>query len=186
MKNRILILSLSLITAFSITACGSGKDSASQSAGDVSVETSSEAEKASDEAPASSEVATESSEEASSEEAEAAMTLEDWINTDEAAATADAVNAQLESSGLKVAFTASGDELCMEYTFLEQVDFGNASAEEISASFEENIAPVLATSAETMAEAFSEQYGIIIEDVRVRIFNADETELFNKTLNEMQ
>ncbi|MGN0400831.1 MAG: DUF4854 domain-containing protein [Acetatifactor sp.] len=112
--------------------------------------------------------------------------LDDWINSPEKDATAKAVNSTLESMGLSADFGADGDILEMIYRFLDYQDYSTFTEEQIYTAFDENVAPVLISSGESMSSAFYEQYHIAISDIRLLIYNSDGTLVYERLLSEME
>lgn len=111
---------------------------------------------------------------------ESVMTLEEWVKTPEKEETVNSANEQLAASGIKVDFNAIGNTFIYKYKFIDLMDFSGATKEEIYNNFDTNVSPVLLKSAQTIVSSFKEQYNIVIDTVRLEIYNADDTELFSK------
>lgn len=204
MKKRIVTMTLGLLIAFGLCACGSTETKTQEtSSEEIEAELEEEEEEVEKEEVAETtetvkeeaseveeEVASEVEEEVASEVeateeaieeeiAGAYASLEEWIASEEKDVTVDAINQQLEASGLICDIDATGDKLILKYMFIELQDLPG-TADEIYAAFDENLAPELEKAGKTMADTFKEAYNLLVNTVRVEVYNADDTELFAK------
>ena len=113
MKTKQVLLPVVTMMLFAITACGSKDNSEAIVIEELGI------------------VDTASDEESSSEDN--AMTVDEWIGTDDAATYIQALNTSLESTGAVITFEADGDILCMVFRYPEDVlgtDGSNLTEEE--------------------------------------------------------
>lgn len=201
MKKRITMLVLQICLALSICACGSTEATVEEpitaeeledepeeevsTNEQVDVETN--AEPPTDEETTEAEVATEETVDELLEEntekdlkEESVMSLEEWVKTPEKEEAVQIINDELVSSGLKCDFDATGNKFICKYVFIDFQDLSELTEEEIHNNFDTNVSPVLADAAESLASAFVDEYGIVIDTIRVEIYNADDTEIFAK------
>lgn len=107
--------------------------------------------------------------------------LQEWIDSEEKRLVVDTVNEMLASSNLVYDMRAEDDVLVMEYTYLEQIDFGDMTQEDIDALFNESIAPL----ADNLATSFQSSYGFTVSDVCLIIYNLDGTKIYEKNISEI-
>lgn len=100
MKSKQILLSTVTMMLFTVTACGSKDNSEAIVIEELVM------------------VDTTADEEFSSEDI---MTVDEWINTDDAATYIQALNTSLESTGAVITFEADGDILCMVFHYSEDV-----------------------------------------------------------------
>lgn len=174
MKKKLLTMVLVAGMVVSLTACGSKGDDAADMESPA-VEQSSESD-TQEEAPASEEPAVE--EEAPEEETpeEEGMTLDEWMQTDEAKQTEDMTNSALASSQITVKLKADGDVFVYEYTMGEMYDglSDSETTETLDAFMEEN-----AEGAKELFGVFEEEYGTQISAVRFVFLGSDGTERYS-------
>jgi len=165
MRKKLLALALAVTVVLSFAACGSkGDDSANT--GSSSSAAQSESSQAQSSTPAES-----------SSEAEGAMTLEEWLETDDAKQAESATNSALASSGMTVKLAADGNTFVYEYT-LTSGDFSNLTTEDLAAAFD----PVIEANEQGLADlfkSFEDSYGIKLDGARFTFLTADGTELYS-------
>lgn len=111
--------------------------------------------------------------------------LEDWMSSDEQRMVVSAVNSQLESSGLSIDFYAEGNVMVMDYTYTEQQDLAGLSQEAIASIFDDQLAPLFSSLVSSLFDSFEDDYGLILDDIKLVFRNADGTELYSKYFSEM-
>lgn len=111
--------------------------------------------------------------------------LEDWMNSDEQKLVVSAVNTQLESAGISIDFYAEGNVMVMDYTYTEQQDLEGLSQEDIASIFDEQVAPTFSGMVASLFDSFENDYGLVLDDIRLIFRNADGTELYTKYYSEM-
>ena len=181
MKKHILTFTLGLLMSICICACGSTETVENEPATTEEFESESEENTgiAEETVVETTEVSV-SMEETEEESTEAIMTLEEWVKSPEKEEAVNMTNEQLAASGLEADFDAIGSMLILTYKFIDLTDFSGATDEEIYNNFDTNVSPVLLESAKTFISFFDEQYNIVVDAVRLEIYNADDTELFSK------
>ena len=97
----------------------------------------------------------------------------------------DTVNEMIASSNLACDMRAEDDVLVMEYTYLEQLDFGDMTKEDIDALFDESVVPGFVTMADNLVTSFQADYGLTLGDVRLVFYNLDGTLIYEKNLSEI-
>lgn len=111
--------------------------------------------------------------------------LEDWMNSDEQRMVVSAVNNQLESSGISIEFYAEGNVMVMDYTYTEQQDLEGLSQEDIASVFDTQVAPTFSSLVSTLFDTFENDYGLVLDDIKLIFHNADGTELYSKYFSEL-
>ncbi len=168
MKKRLLTLVLAMAMVLTLAACGSkGDDAADAATEQAAEEPAAEEEEAAAEEPAAEEEAVEE---------EAGMTLDEWMQSEEAQLTEEMTNAALESQGITVKLLADGNTFVYEYTMPDE--YSTLSEDDLAAAFE----PVIAENEKGMAdlfETFESEYGIKLDGVRFAFVTSDGTTLYS-------
>lgn len=106
--------------------------------------------------------------------------LDAWMNSADKDTIISLVNSQLESSGLTADFYAEGNVLVMEYTYAEAMDLSGYTQDEIDAIFDEQIAPTFLSTGEQMFDSFENEYGLVLDDVKVVFLNSDGSQIYSR------
>lgn len=162
MKRKLLTLVLVAAMALSFAACGSkGNDSAG--AGNSSAQASTQSS-----TPA----------ESASQAEDDAMTLDDWLKSDEAKQAESETNSALASTGMTVKLAADGDIFVYEYTLPDSDAYSGLTADDLAAAFD----PVIEANKAGLAslfQSFESTYGIKLGGARFTFLTADGTELYS-------
>lgn len=176
MKKKIVnvVLSVAVVTSmmFSVTACGSNAETADTAAVESTVAESVAEESTVAEA-TTEEVTTEevTTEEATTEDA-TDLTLDAWVNSEEATTVVDYMNENLQ--GQSVAFEADGDVFSMVFTLEETMEVADGAQEAMSQLFESQ-----KTMFESIRDQLIEETGNSNISVRVVYINGDGSEIFS-------
>lgn len=171
MKKKIVnvVLSVAVVTSmmFSVTACGSNAETADTAAVESTV-----AESVAEESTVA-EATTEdvTTEEATTEDA-TDLTLDAWVNSEEATTVVDYMNENLQ--GQSVAFEADGDVFSMVFTLEETMEVADGAQEAMSQLFESQ-----KTMFESIRDQLIEETGNSNISVRVVYINGDGSEIFS-------
>lgn len=169
MKKKLLTVVLVAAMALSVTACGGAKEDDAPQA--PAVEEASEAGTEEAEAPQEAPVEEEPAEE------EAGMTLDEWMQSDEARQSEDMTNSSLEGTGMSVKLKADGNVFVYEYTMPDE--YGEMSEADMEAA----MAPTIESYASGIADVydvFDSEYGIKLDGVRFTFVLSDGTEIYSK------
>lgn len=173
MKKKLLTLVVAATMALSFAACGSdGNNSAST--GSSATTQSSVATTQSSAATTQSSASAESSSQAESD----VMTLEDWLQTDDAKTAESQTNSALASTGMSVKLAADGDIFVYEYTLPNDDTYSSLTADDLAAAFD----PVIEANKAGLADlfkSFEDSYGIKLGGARFTFLTADGTELYS-------
>ena len=147
MRGKAFVLMILLFTALSLCSCGGSGESA-PAPGDAADETA---------ASGAGEI----------------NTLTDWYNSEERIQLEEALAGTAETMGMTYSIAVQEpDILIYNYQSLGQIDYQNASQEQIDAAYEESMQPYIGTITPAFA-AFREEYGISLRIVRLAYYNAD-------------
>lgn len=168
MRKKLLTLVLTAAMVLTFAACGSKEpaDSGSSSAAQASTPSTEPS------APA----------ESSSSAEDDAMTLADWLETDDAKQAESATNSALASSGMSVTLAADGNIFVYEYHLGADLDLPSSDA--LDAAF----GPVIEANKaglDSLFSSFKTAYGIELEGARFVFIDADGNELYTgEVMNE--
>lgn len=174
MKKKLLTVVLVAAMALSMTACGGAKEDDAPEA--PAVEEASEAGTEEAEVPEEAPAEEEPAEEEPAEE-EAGMTLDEWMQSDEARQSEDMTNSSLEGTGMSVKLKADGNVFVYEYTMPDE--YGELSEADMEAA----MAPTIESYASGIADVydvFDSEYGIKLDGVRFTFVLSDGTEIYSK------
>lgn len=169
MKKFILTLFLPLLTAMVFSACG----------GQAAVESSAETgiDSAADESAAPADAAAAAP---SSGTPGTYTDLQDWLaNSGDVALISATANHSLASAGITLDITADGNTLIYEYRLPDDSWIRSLSEEELAAAFTP-MADSVGMSVDSIFSAFSEQYSLSIDAVRLLCRSQDGTELYRR------
>ncbi len=162
MKKKILALTLSLVMAFSLSACGNQSAAGSSSASDRQ----------------------ESSGTVESSESEGTMTLTDWYNSENRTALEDTINNMFASSGMTFFVTVEEpDTMIYNYQYTEQLDFNGVSREDINASYSASLDAGAATVVSDIS-TYRDTYGLPLTTIRMTYLNADGSLIYSQDITE--
>ncbi|MCM1111856.1 MAG: DUF4854 domain-containing protein [Muribaculum sp.] len=106
--------------------------------------------------------------------------LEEWMESDEAAQMVELTNQMIASNGMSVDFYADGDTFVYEYYLndetYESMGLANYSDDQMQ-TFVDTVVESQRASLETIFSDFENNYGLILDSVRVVFCTADGTEL---------
>lgn len=166
MRKKLLTLVLTATMVLSFAACGSdGLNSASNGSSSAAQSTAS--------TPSSS-----APEASSSQADDAAMTLEEWMNSDEAKQAEEQTNTALASTGITVKLAADGNVFVYEYTLPGGDEYSGLTSEALAAAFD----PVIEANKQGLAdlfESFESSYGIKLDGARFTFLASDGTEIYS-------
>lgn len=165
MKKKLLTLALAASLVMSFAACGSNGNSSADNSSSSATQSSTAQ---------SSAASTESSSQAEDD----AMTLADWLETDEAKQAESATNSALASTGMSVKLAADGDVFIYEYTLPDSDVYAGLSADDLATSFD----PVIEANKSQLVslfETFESEYGIKLSGARFTFLAADGTEIYS-------
>lgn len=168
MKKKVLALTMSLMMALSFAACGSQPNEESSS--------SSEQQSSSAEESSSTEESSSAADASTSDQAYA--TLQDWMESDEAALTIETTNQVIASTGMTLDLSADGNVFVYEYYVSDDLGLSALSEEQLAASLD----PVVEAnkdSVTTLFDNFESGYGLVLDGVRFTFFTEDGTELYS-------
>lgn len=104
--------------------------------------------------------------------------LQEWMDSDEAAQMVKLTNSMLASSGMTVDFSAEGDTFVYEYYLSDELyqamGMGNFSGDQLQ-SYIESVIESQRDSLESNFSYFKQNYGIILDAVRVAFYEEDGT-----------
>lgn len=170
MKKKLLTLVLTAAMMLTFTACGGNNNSSADN------RTSSAAQSS---APS---VESSASTESSAPAEDDAMTLADWLETDDAKQAESATNSALASSGMSVTLAADGNMFVYEYHLGADLDIPSSDA--LDAAF----GPVIEANKsglDSLFSSFSTAYGIELEGARFVFFDSNGNEIYSgEVLNE--
>lgn len=109
--------------------------------------------------------------------------LSDWLASEEAVEVIESVNEQLRPQGIQADILCDDSVLIFSYSFLEQMDMGGASKEEIYDALAQSVGPVLKDTGKQLVESFHDEYGVDITAFTVIICNFDGTEMYSSTVD---
>lgn len=192
MKKKVLTVTLAIVMAFAMAACGSKSSSKDKGSADSATvnsgasASSSSTAGSSDNAGASKDAAsgaanTPASDDASSKKDSPYATLKDLMESDEMAAETASVNEQLASSGLRAVLTAEGDVFVCQYYFADEYSQLNDLSEEQIAALTDSLDATIEPMEESMKEVvvgIEEEYGIHASSVRVELYSPNGTKLY--------
>lgn len=158
MKKKILAITLSLMLALGLAACGKANEADSTDA----------TPSGSEDSPAGYD------------------SLESWLDSEDKEQTVTAANSQLNVSGLSIEFYAEGENiLVIEYSYTTQQNVGSNQSE-IYKTFDEKAAPVFSSLVASLFDSFESEYGVVLEDIKLVFRNADGAELYSRYYSEVQ
>ncbi|MBD5550848.1 MAG: DUF4854 domain-containing protein [Lachnospiraceae bacterium] len=105
------------------------------------------------------------------------MTLDEWMQSDEAKLTEEMTNSQLASSGITVKLAADGNTFVYEYTMPGE-GYEDLSTEDLAAAFD----PVIEqnkSGLEDLFKTFDSEYDIKLDGARFVFLTADGTEIYS-------
>lgn len=167
MKKVFVLLMIMFTMALAFCGCG-GRDGASDSRGD-SRPTNQESisSQPTDQEPISSLPANPDS------AAGEIHSLTDWYNSDDRIQLETAYAGQMEAMGMTCFVDVEEpDTLILNYKYTEQLDFGDASQEEIDAVYAQSLQSMSGLFASSFSD-FEEEYGIPLNIIRFAYLNAD-------------
>ena len=175
MKKKIVIvvLSVAVVTSmmFSVTACGSNAETADTTAESTVAESVAEESTVAEATTEEATTEATTTEDSTSEEA-TDLTLDAWVNSEEATTVVDYMNANLQ--GQSVAFEADGDVFSMVFTLDETMEVADGAQEAMSQLFESQ-----KTMFESIRDQLIEETGNSNISVRVVYINGDGSEIFS-------
>lgn len=170
MKKKIVnvLLSAAVITTmmFSVTACGSKADDAQNTAADVPVET---------QAADANETQAADAEEQKDDTADAAMSLEEWAESDVCTQFIEMMNQGMADQGVSIFFEVEGDVIALVYQYDEQIDVADDAEESMSKLFDENASTFGMLRDEIIDKTDNENVVL-----RIEYRNADDSVIFSQ------
>ena len=123
-----------------------------------------------------------SSEETSEAPEESGMTLEDYVNSSDWQEQQKAMNEQIKSQGMSMEITAVKNDMTLTMKFLDQQDITDEikemlQSEAFLAQFETLVNEQIIPSMEQLTSV-----GVVNPTVTIRMVNADDSEIFSKTV----
>lgn len=104
--------------------------------------------------------------------------LQEWMDSDEAAQMVQLTNSMLESTGMTVNFSAEGDTFVYEYYLSDEtyqaMGMANFSGDQLQ-SYIESVVESQRDSLEGTFSNFEQNYGIMLDAVRVAFYEEDGT-----------
>lgn len=105
--------------------------------------------------------------------------LQEWMDSAEAAETVEAINHLLASTGITVSFAMDGNTLIYQYYLPAGRSFSDFTEEERSTAFDAMV-DANTDSVHTMFTLFAEEHGLQLDAVRFVFYSADGTELYSR------
>lgn len=106
------------------------------------------------------------------------MTLQEWMNSDDAKQAEEATNSALASTGMTVKLKADGNVFVYEYTIPGGDQYSGLTTEDLAAAFD----PVIEANKAGLADLFSSfesTYKIKLDGARFVFLTSDGTELYS-------
>lgn len=107
-----------------------------------------------------------------------AMTLEEWMNTDDAKQAEEATNTALASTGMTVKLVADGNVFVYEYTLPGGDEYSELTSDALAAAFD----PVIEANKAGLADLFSSfetTYKIKLDGARFTFLTSDGKEIYS-------
>ncbi len=106
------------------------------------------------------------------------MTLEEWMQSDDAKQAAEATNSALASTGMTVNLKADGNVFVYEYILPGGDEYSGLSADDLAAAFDPVIEANKASLTE-LFESFETTYKIKLDGARFTFLTSDGKEIYS-------
>ena len=107
--------------------------------------------------------------------------LQEWLDSDEAAETVETINNLIASTGFTVSFAIDGNTLIYQYYLPAGLSFDDFTEEEREATFDAAV-DANTDSVHTLFTMFAEEQGLVLDAVRFVVYSADGTELYSRDI----
>lgn len=111
----------------------------------------------------------------------ASGSLQEWLDSDEAAETVETINNLIASTGFTVSFAIDGNTLIYQYYLPAGLSFDDFTEEEREATFDAAV-DANTDSVHTLFTMFAEEQGLVLDAVRFVVYSADGTELYSRDI----
>lgn len=107
--------------------------------------------------------------------------LQEWLDSDEAAETVETINNLIASTGFTVSFAIDGNTLIYQYYLPAGLSFDDFTEEEREATFDAAV-DANTDSVHTLFTMFAEEQGLVLDAVRFVVYSADGTKLYSRDI----
>lgn len=107
--------------------------------------------------------------------------LQDWLDSAEAAETVETINNLIASTGFTVSFAIDGNTLIYQYYLPAGLSFDDFTEEEREATFDAAV-DANADSVHTLFTMFEKEQGLTLDAVRFVVYSAEGTELYSRDI----
>lgn len=111
----------------------------------------------------------------------ASGSLQEWLDSDEAAETVETINNLIASTGFTVSFAIDGNTLIYQYYLPAGLSFDDFTEEEREATFDAAV-DANTDSVHTLFTMFAEEQGLVLDAVRFVVYSADGTKLYSRDI----
>ena len=107
--------------------------------------------------------------------------LQEWLDSDEAAETVETINNLIASTGFTVSFAIDGNTLIYQYYLPAGLSFDDFTEEEREATFDAAV-DANTDSVHTLFTMFAEEQGLVLDAVRFVVYSAAGTGLYSRDI----